>query len=270
MKARKTRAFLIETLVLVFLFLLTLTVLVQLYGAAARESQSAERRTQATLIAQNAATAFSLGDGALGEAIAALEPGQTQEVDLTYADTGLMDEAGDYRVRVRLGCEERLGGEFVTADIFVAYGEEEEASATLDTGRYFPDYEMQILTLREGEESTGLDLSDALGEAGTEEEFMLDAGDEVTVEDGSDEEEEGMLGPDAADDEEEGMLGPDAGDDAADEGVLDADDDAEGGVLDGDADEGVPDADDDADGGVLDADADEGVLNDDDEAGEVG
>ena len=67
MKARKNRAFFVETLIITFLLLLMLTILVRIFGAAAQKSRYAERRTQAAQVAQNVVAMFEAGEGAVGE-----------------------------------------------------------------------------------------------------------------------------------------------------------------------------------------------------------
>ena len=68
MKARKNRAFFVETLIITFLLLLMLTILVRIFGAAAQKSRYAERRTKAAAVAQNVVTMFEAGEGEIGAA----------------------------------------------------------------------------------------------------------------------------------------------------------------------------------------------------------
>ena len=72
MKARKNRAFFVETLIITFLLLLMLTILVRIFGAAAQKSRYAERRTKAAMAAQNVVTMFEAGEGEIGQAQQAL------------------------------------------------------------------------------------------------------------------------------------------------------------------------------------------------------
>lgn len=50
MRASKTRAFYIETLVLTFILLFVLSILMRVFGAAGEESLNARRKTRAAVI----------------------------------------------------------------------------------------------------------------------------------------------------------------------------------------------------------------------------
>lgn len=180
MSLRKTRAFMVETLILVFLLLLVLSVLTQVTGKSGVLSQKAKRETAATMIAQNAAAEFQLGRGDIGKAeedfvrpdFEAEESASgspvTSSLEMRYREDGTIGEDGDYRVSIQMGCEERSAGSLLNAQIFVCYREQGEVLASLDTARYIPDYESIVLTVEGDGDITEDMLADAAGRAGAE------------------------------------------------------------------------------------------------------
>lgn len=149
MRLRKTRAFMIETLILVFLLLVVLSVLTQVTGKAGALSQRAKRETAATMIAQNAAAEFQLGRGDIGEAERELilENGGSETAaagvlaetgDKTtsgpgiglLADEGAVrelpeeSEAGDGIVRPGFTAEQNSSGNLATAFLEMRYRED--------------------------------------------------------------------------------------------------------------------------------------------------
>lgn len=150
MKARKNRAFFVETLIITFLLLLMLTILVRIYGAAAQKSRYADRRTQAALAAQNVVTMFEAGEGEIGSAQRDLIDAANDEysdeetpkttITLFFDGNGSPSESGAYQVTLFMTCEPRAVGYMITGNMSIVHVDApEEDLAQLDTAVYFPD-----------------------------------------------------------------------------------------------------------------------------------
>ncbi len=157
MRARKNRAFFIETLIITFLLLLMLTILVRIFGAAAQKSQNAGRMTRASVIAQNVITMFENSEGEIGKAqndliIQADEAESFDEIpntELTFSfnEKGEEDPDGEYEVRLRITCEVRAVGYMLTGIMNVVCKDDPENDLSqLDTAKYFPDAADRVLT----------------------------------------------------------------------------------------------------------------------------
>ncbi len=147
MKGSKTRAFYIETMLLTFLLLLTLTILVRVYGAAGERSLLARRKTKAALIVQNVVSMFEAGSGDIGEAqetirkIAAKSRRSeipSMQATMHFSEQGILDQAGEYRVQFVISGEHRNTGVMITGTCFVYYGEETMDLASIDTAKFVP------------------------------------------------------------------------------------------------------------------------------------
>ena len=150
MKARKNRAFFVETLIITFLLLLMLTILVRIFGAAAQKSRYAERRTQAAQVAQNVVAMFEAGEGAVREAqqelidtandeYSEIETPQTT-ITLHFDEMGNPADDGVYQVTLFMTCEVRAVGNMITGNMDIVHVDQpEENLAQLDTAIYFPD-----------------------------------------------------------------------------------------------------------------------------------
>lgn len=150
MKARKNRAFFVETLIITFLLLLMLVILVRIFGAAAQKSGYAKMRTEAAAVAQNVVTMFEAGEDQVGQAQKALidtandeysdvDTPQTSLV-LQFDGNGVMSEKGKYEVTLLMTCEIRAVGYMITGNMKVVNLDyPEEDLAQLDTAKYFPD-----------------------------------------------------------------------------------------------------------------------------------
>lgn len=183
MKARKNRAFFIETLIVTFLLLLMLTILVRIFGAAAAKSRYAARRTEAAQAAMNVVTMFEAGEGEVGQAQQELidmvndeysdvENPQTT-VSLSFDGSGNMSEDGPYLVTLLMTCESRPAGYMITGNIGIVHSDsQQEDLAQLDTAKYFPDDVDVILS---GDEVIDFSL---ISEIETEELTESDAGEQ--------------------------------------------------------------------------------------------
>lgn len=150
MRARKNRAFFVETLIVTFLLLLMLSILVRIFGAAALKSRFAARRTQAAQVAQNITAMFEAGEGRIGEAQQNLideandeysddETPQTS-ITLFFDESGLQSENGPYQVNLMMTCEVRAVGYMITGNMSIVNVQDpDEDLAQLDTAVYFPD-----------------------------------------------------------------------------------------------------------------------------------
>lgn len=150
MRARKNRAFFVETLIVTFLLLLMLSILVRIFGAAALKSRFAARRTQAAQVAQNITAMFEAGEGRIGEAQQNLideandeysddETPQTS-ITLFFDESGLQSENGPYQVNMMMTCEVRAVGYMITGNMSIVNVQDpDEDLAQLDTAVYFPD-----------------------------------------------------------------------------------------------------------------------------------
>lgn len=150
MKARKNRAFFIETLIITFLLLVMLTILVRMFGAAAQKSRYAARRTEAAQIAQNVVTMFEAGEEPIGSAQDELINKANDEysddetpitnLKLLFDGDGYMNEDGPYEVNLLMTCEIRAVGYMITGNMsIINVNNPEEDLAQLDTARYYPD-----------------------------------------------------------------------------------------------------------------------------------
>ena len=156
MKARKNRAFFIETLIITFLLILMLTILVRIFGAAAQKSRYAERRTKAATAAQNVVTMFEAGEGEIGKAQQGLidtandeyseeETPQTT-ITLHFDEMGNPAEDGVFQVTLFMTCEVRAVGYLITGNMGIVHVDNpEEDLAQLDTAVYFPDSTEDLL-----------------------------------------------------------------------------------------------------------------------------
>lgn len=150
MKAKKNRAFFIETLIITFLLLLMLTILVRIFGAAAQKSRYAARRTQAAQAAQNVITMFEAHEGEIGKAQDELIDMANDEysdvetpqktITLFFDEDGALSGDGVYQVTLLLTCEVRAVGYMITGNMEIVHtGNPEEDLAQLDTAVYYPD-----------------------------------------------------------------------------------------------------------------------------------
>ena len=177
MKARKNRAFFVETLIITFLLLLMLTILVRIFGAAAQKSRYAERRTKAATVAQNVVTMFEAGEGEIGAAqkqlietandeYSEVETPQTT-LTLLFDEKGLPSESGEYQVTLLMTCEVRAVGYMITGNMGIVHtGNPDEDLAQLDTAVYFPDDIDQVLSsdgVIDFEEIAGVETETASG-----------------------------------------------------------------------------------------------------------
>ncbi len=150
MKARKNRAFFVETLIITFLLLLMLVILVRIFGEAAHRSQIASWRTKATQIAQNVITMFEASEGEVGKTQQELidisndeysEVETPQEtITLHFNENGEMADDGVYEVSLLITCEVRAVGYMLTGNLSVINLKTPQTElAQLDTAKYFPD-----------------------------------------------------------------------------------------------------------------------------------
>lgn len=162
MKASRTRAFYIETLVLTFMLLAVLSILIQVFGAAGEKSLSAKRKTNAAVIAQNITAEFRAASGAFGEPERQLLESDetadgsdivsgTQEIILYRDENGVFSEKGQYKVSVLLSKEARPVGSMLTMTAIITYGDSDDVLAAVDSAKYVPDDEAAI-TLDSGGE----------------------------------------------------------------------------------------------------------------------
>ncbi|HCI74234.1 MAG TPA: hypothetical protein DHV42_06820 [Lachnospiraceae bacterium] len=150
MRARKNRAFFIETLITTFLLLMMLTILIRIFGAAAQKSAYAKMRTDAAQIAQNVVTMFEAGEVPIGQAqneliniandeYSEVETPQTT-ITMLFDRNGVMSESGEYEVRLLMTCEVRAVGYMITGNMSVVnMNHPQEDLAQLDTAKYYPD-----------------------------------------------------------------------------------------------------------------------------------
>ncbi len=150
MKARKNRAFYVETLIVTFLLLLMLTILVRIFGAAAQKSQNAGRRTRAAQIAQNVITMFESSEGNIGKTQQRLMAEANESYDMTdipqetltfsFNEDGEEDSEGTFGVSLTMSCELRAVGFMLIGNMTVfSKDDPQTALAQLDTAKYFPD-----------------------------------------------------------------------------------------------------------------------------------
>ena len=163
MKARKNRAFFVETLIITFLLLLMLTILMRIFGAAAQKSRYAERRTQAAQAAQNVVAMFEAGEGEVGQAQRDLIDAANDEysddetpqttIILSFDEQGNQSEDGVYQVSLYMTCEVRAVGYMITGNMNLFHLDDpDEELAQLDTAVYFPDDVDAVL-------SSGVDIA---------------------------------------------------------------------------------------------------------------
>ena len=160
MSTRKTRAFYIETLILVFLLLSMLTILVRVYGAAGEKALGARRKTAAALIAQNVSAMFLNEEGDAGKSqkkLLSMDLGENadevsgenpvSDATFRFNQTGALDEDGDYVVTLQTAREARVVGSMLSGTINVYYrNTDSEVLASLDTARYVPNGESDIIS----------------------------------------------------------------------------------------------------------------------------
>lgn len=190
MKARKNRAFFVETLIITFLLLLMLTILVRIFGAAAQKSRYAERRTQAAQVAQNVVAMFEAGEGAVGEAqqelidtandeYSEIETPQTT-IKLHFDEMGNPADDGVYQVTLFMTCEVRAVGNMITGNMDIVHVDQpEENLAQLDTAIYFPDDVDAVLSTDEAIDFESIARTET--EAMTEEGSVFPAQEEQTA-----------------------------------------------------------------------------------------
>lgn len=152
MRANKTRAFYIETLILTFILLFVISILIRVFGAAGVQSLSAKRKTTAAMIAQNVVSEFQAESGELGKAESSLLEGGSDQGDttggnftLSYGEDGLASEDGRYLAAVLIVPEERPVGRMLTMTVTVTYAGSEDILAAIDTAKYFPDSKSSYL-----------------------------------------------------------------------------------------------------------------------------
>ena len=190
MKARKNRAFFVETLIITFLLLLMLTILVRIFGAAAQKSRYAERRTQAAQVAQNVVAMFEAGEGAVGEAqqelidtandeYSEIETPQTT-ITLHFDEMGNPADDVVYQVTLFMTCEVRAVGNMITGNMDIVHVDQpEENLAQLDTAIYFPDDVDAVLSTDEAIDFESIARTET--EAMTEEGSVFPAQEEQTA-----------------------------------------------------------------------------------------
>lgn len=181
MKARKNRAFFVETLIITFLLLLMLTILVRIFGAAAQKSGFAARRTQAGVVAQNVVTMFEAGEGEIGQTMQDLidiandeysdEDTPQTTITLYFDEKGNPAEDGVFQVDLFMTCEVRAVGYMLTGNMEIVHRDfPDEDLAHLDTAVYFPDSTEDLLN-SEGVIDFGL-ISETEFETEIETEFV--------------------------------------------------------------------------------------------------
>lgn len=150
MRARKNRAFFVETLIITFLLLVMLMILVRIFGAAAQKSRHAARRTRAAQVAQNVVTMFEAGEGEIGvkqqalidEANDEYSDDETPQTTFTlhFDENGEESEDGEYEVSLYMTCEVRSVGYMITGNMSIFNTDDlNEDLAQLDTAKYYPD-----------------------------------------------------------------------------------------------------------------------------------
>lgn len=184
MKTGKTRAFYIETLVLVLVLLAVMSILIQVYGAAASESLNAKRESAAAVISQNLIAEFQAGSGAFGEPEKQLMEQDTEEAEpvllnLVRGADGLFSEDGDYSVSVLIVKEDRPVGSMLIMTAMIMYGDDENVLTAVESSRYVADQSAgqtgiildraDAWTAGEGDlASTAEDAREGADESGTE------------------------------------------------------------------------------------------------------
>jgi len=175
MKARKTRAFYIETLLLTFLILAMLSILVQVFGKARETSTEAKRMTSAAVIAQNAVTMFEDEEGDIGAAQKELLEIEAEDEDaigaystkvttLRFGPDGKQTDDGSFIVSMQLAREAKVVGSMLTATLSVTHEDDPDTIlASLDTAKYFPDDESNFV-----EDEGVIEMEDFETEADTE------------------------------------------------------------------------------------------------------
>ena len=169
MKARKNRAFFVETLIITFLLLLMLTILVRIFGAA--------RRTKAAMAAQNVVTMFEAGEGEIAQAQQSLIDTANDEysdedtpqttITLYFDEQGNQADDGVFQVTLFMTCEVRAVGYLITGNMEIVHvNNPEEDLAQLDTAIYFPDSTEDLLA------SEGVIDFDSIAEIETENEAV--------------------------------------------------------------------------------------------------
>lgn len=142
MKRGKSRAFYLETLLLVLFLLAVLTVLAQLFAAARRQSLAAERLTQATQIARNVSEAFAAsGDWQDFGALVAGGDGlcwQEDQAVLPVDETGRAGQGGAYALALRRGETAAGAGRLAELTIEVCAQGSNELAYTLTVQKYLP------------------------------------------------------------------------------------------------------------------------------------
>lgn len=189
MRARKNRAFFVETLIITFLLLVMLMILVRIFGAAAQKSRYAARRTRAAQVAQNVVTMFEAGEGEIGlkqqalidEANDEYSDDDTPQTTLTlhFDENGAESEDGEYEVNLYMTCEVRSVGYMITGNMSIFNTDNlNEDLAQLDTAKYYPDAVDAVLS-----SDTEIDFGDiSVIESESESEGAVDDADQAGTE----------------------------------------------------------------------------------------
>lgn len=125
MKQSHTRAFFIEGALLTLFLLVSLAILIQVYGKARQTAETAARETAAALILQNAEADFA--SGADGYTAAGT-------LMLRYSADGTQNADGPYDLMANITEQPTAAGTLLQAELAVAY--EGEPVAELTTTRY--------------------------------------------------------------------------------------------------------------------------------------
>lgn len=141
MRQGKSRAFYLETLLLVLFLLAVLAVLVQLFAAARRQSLVAERLTTAAQLARNVSEAFAATEDwqAFGQVLAgpAGLAWQQDEAALLPEQTG-QKNGGPYTVTLRRAETAAGAGRMALLTVEVWAGSGSEPVYALTAQKYLP------------------------------------------------------------------------------------------------------------------------------------
>ncbi|WP_418456107.1 hypothetical protein [Allofournierella sp.] len=142
MRRSKSRAFYLETLLLVLFLLGVLAVLAQLFAGARHQSLAAQRLTQATQIARNVSEAFAASGG--WQEFGALIAGgdglcwQEDQAVLPVDENGGARQGGAYALALRRGETPAGAGRLAELTIEVCTQEGKEPVYTLTVQKYLP------------------------------------------------------------------------------------------------------------------------------------
>ena len=144
MNTRKHASFFIESLVLTLLLLVSVTVLIQLFGQARAQSDKARMTNAAVTIARSTTACLAASDSRAD--FFSLLGGPVEREDETghrswqVDENGVPDEDGAYKVEVRYREKDQATGVgwLDTVEISVYAGEENEPLYTLESQKYRP------------------------------------------------------------------------------------------------------------------------------------